>query len=174
MRAKSRGLLPDYKVDRLDEITLEFLANEGISGLILDLDNTLTRWEEVEAAPGITEWINAMKAAGVKMVILSNGLHGKQQHVSAELDLPLISAILPKPFAMGFRIALKRLGLPPAKVAMVGDIVFTDIYGANLLGIKTILVEPLSSIDFPGTKVWRLLEAVFKLRHPHGKHTNNG
>lgn len=173
-RAKSRGLRPDFKLNMPQEITAEFLASEGITGLILDLDNTLTRWEEVEAAPGIVEWVGAMKAAGVKMVILSNGLHGKQQHVSAELELPLISAFLPKPFAMGFRLALKRLALPSEKVAMIGDIVFTDIYGANLLGINTILVDPLSSIDFPGTKVWRLLEAVFKLRHPHGKHTNNG
>jgi uncharacterized protein len=75
---------------------------------------------------------------------------------------------------MGFRLALKRLALPPESVAMVGDIVFTDIYGANLLGIKTILVDPLSNIDFPGTKVWRLFEAVFKLRHPHRKHISNG
>lgn len=173
-RDKSRGLLPDFKFDLPQEITVEFLRQEGISGLILDLDNTLTRWEEVEAAPGIAEWVGTMKAANVKMVILSNGLHGKRLHVSAELELPLISARLPKPFAVGFRLALKRLELPPENVAMVGDIVFTDILGANLLGINTILVDPLSSIDFPGTKVWRLLEAVFKLRHPHRKQGNHG
>jgi HAD superfamily phosphatase (TIGR01668 family) len=161
---------PDFHFPRADGITPEFLAREGILGLILDLDNTLTRWEEVEAASGILDWVKAMKAAGIKLVILSNGLHGKQEHVSLELELLLISAPLPKPFAMGFRRALKALGLPPDKAAMVGDIVFTDILGANILGITTILVDPLSSIDFPGTKAWRLFEAIFKLRHPHRMH----
>jgi HAD superfamily phosphatase (TIGR01668 family) len=171
---KAFRMRPDYHIPRADGITPEFLAGAGIEGLILDLDNTLTRWEEIEAARGIAEWVSVMKTAGVRMVILSNGLHGKQEHVSAELQIPLISAPFPKPFAIGFRIALKKLGLPPEKAAMVGDIVFTDIFGANLLGIKTILVDPLSRIDFPGTKVWRLLEAVFKLRHPHHKHPENG
>ena len=162
---------PDHKFSRAGEISPEFLAREGIYGLILDLDNTLTRWEEDKVAPGIPEWIGALKDAGIKMVILSNGLRAKQDTVSRALELPLVRAPLPKPFAVGFTKALEVLGLPREEVAMVGDIVMTDIWGANRLGIRTMLVDPLSPRDFPGTKVWRALEVLFRLRRPCGRKT---
>jgi len=44
---------------------------------------------------------------------------------------------------------------------MVGDQLFTDILGANWLGLKTILVRPLSQRDFSATKLSRLLEKPF-------------
>ena len=160
---------PDHKFTRVGEITPELLTREGIRGLILDLDNTLTRWEEDKVAPGIPEWIDALKESGIRMVILSNGLREKQDTVARALDLPLVRAPLPKPFAVGFTKALEIIGLPREEVAMVGDIVVTDIWGANRLGIHTMLVEPLSPRDFPGTKIWRALEVLFKLRRPCGR-----
>ncbi len=160
---------PDHKFSRVSEITPDFLAREGIRGLILDLDNTLTRWEEDKVAPTVPEWIDALKQAGMRLVILSNGLREKQDTVARALDLPLVRAPMPKPFAVGFLKALEVIGLPREEVAMVGDIVMTDIWGANRLGIRTMLVEPLSTRDFPGTKVWRALEVLFNLRRPCGR-----
>jgi len=160
---------PDHKFTRASEITPEILKELGVRGLILDLDNTLTRWEDDRVAPGIPEWIGALKQAGIQMVILSNGLREKQDTVSRALELPLVRAPLPKPFAVGFAKALEVIGLPREEAAMVGDIVMTDIWGANRLGIRTMLVDPLSPRDFPGTKIWRALEALFRLRRPCGR-----
>ena len=56
--------------------------------------------------------------------------------------------------------------LKPAEVIMIGDSVFTDIAGANALGIWTALVNPLGSVDFVGTKVYRGLEYLLRLRRP--------
>ncbi len=166
MGAGSWQFRPDCAFKRATEIAPNFLTRRGIGGLILDLDNTLTRWEDEEVASGITEWVRSLLEAGVRLVILSNGMHGKQARVSQALGLPIVIARLPKPFAQGFAEALRVLGLPKEKVAMVGDIVFTDIWGANRLRICTILVDPLSARDFPGTKVWRMLERMFGLRRP--------
>jgi predicted HAD superfamily phosphohydrolase YqeG len=58
------------------------------------------------------------------------------------------------------------MGLKPAQVMMIGDSVFTDIAGANALGIWTALVDPLGKIDFVGTKVYRGLEYLLRLRRP--------
>lgn len=157
---------PDHKLARVNEITPELLSRLGVRGLILDLDNTLTRWEDAEVAPTVPEWVQSLKRSGIRLVILSNGLREKQKAVASALDLPLVRAPLPKPFAVGFLKALEVTGLPRKQVAMVGDIVVTDIWGANRLGIRTMLVEPLSPRDFPGTKVWRALEVLFNLRRP--------
>jgi predicted HAD superfamily phosphohydrolase YqeG len=47
---------------------------------------------------------------------------------------------------------------------MIGDQVFTDIYGGNKLGIRTILVEPIAVKEFFGTRISRMVER-FLLGH---------
>jgi len=166
MGAGAGQFRPDYAFEHVTGITPRFLAEQNIHAVILDLDNTLTRWEQGELAPGVQEWVRALQEARFRLVILSNGLRAKQRKVAEELEVPVVVARLPKPCAAGFRRALKTLGVPAQRAAMIGDIVFTDIWGANRLGILSILVEPLSSCDFPGTKLWRLLERLFRLRRP--------
>ena len=158
------NLLTDYMFHRIEDITPEFLRELGVRGLIIDIDNTLMRWEEYEAPPSVREWLRAASDAGFKIVLLSNGLRSKQARVAGDLDLQVVAGWLPKPLPSGFRSAMRVLGLPPTQVASIGDIVFTDIWGANRLGIITILVEPRSSRDFLGTRIWRLLERLFRLR----------
>ena len=41
---------------------------------------------------------------------------------------------------------------------MIGDQLFTDMFGGNRLGIYTILVDPISKKDFILTKFTRYLE----------------
>jgi predicted HAD superfamily phosphohydrolase YqeG len=50
---------------------------------------------------------------------------------------------------------------------VIGDQLFTDVLGGNLLGMTTVLVAPLSSSDLPHTLVLRQLEAlVLRGREP--------
>jgi uncharacterized protein len=42
------------------------------------------------------------------------------------------------------RLAVEAMKLDPARVAMVGDRIFTDVLAGNRLGMFTILVEPMS------------------------------
>lgn len=160
------NFFPDFCVKQVQDISLEFLRSQMIEALILDLDNTLTGWGESSVAASVQQWVEKMRQGGIKMVILSNGFQRKQIKVSAKLNIPLVRAWLPKPFPAGFRKSLRAVGSPPEKTAVVGDIVFTDIWGASRLGIKTILVEPISKRDFLGTFFWRVLERIFSLRRP--------
>ena len=45
------------------------------------------------------------------------------------------------------------MGTTPDSSAMIGDQLFTDIYGGNRLGLLTILVNPLSPRDALPTKL---------------------
>lgn len=45
-----------------------------------------------------------------------------------------------------------------SEVAIIGDQLFTDILGGNRVGIKTILVNPMSKKDMPLTLIFRILE----------------
>jgi len=56
------------------------------------------------------------------------------------------------------------MGTDPASTCAIGDQVFTDMLGANLLGIKTILVTPLSPHESPHTRLIRLIERPLRRR----------
>lgn len=45
-----------------------------------------------------------------------------------------------KPYPGAFEAALRALELPPARVAMVGDTLHTDVLGGRMAGCGTVLV----------------------------------
>jgi predicted HAD superfamily phosphohydrolase YqeG len=53
---------------------------------------------------------------------------------------------------------MRLLDATPAETAVIGDQLFTDILGGNLLGLTTVLVVPLSQRDLPHTVLLRLIE----------------
>ena len=57
----------------------------------------------------------------------------------------VLPVIVGKPQPPLFRMALERLGLPPASVAMVGDSLAADIRGARGIGMPTVLYAPQGS-----------------------------
>ena len=163
---KSQGLRPDFCFSGVVDIDPRWIAERGIEGLLLDIDNTITRWEKLIVPDEAIEWLKTLPAYGIKLRLLSNGWPGKKTKVMRQTGIDHVATIMIKPFPMVFRAALAELELAPAKVMMVGDSIFTDILPANRLGIWTCLVDPLSDVDFPGTKVHRLIENVFHLRDP--------
>ena len=71
---KSTGFLPDFCFDLVRRITVEFLREHGISGILLDIDNTITRWEAPEVPHTEMEWLQMMQQSGIAIRLLSNGL----------------------------------------------------------------------------------------------------
>jgi predicted HAD superfamily phosphohydrolase YqeG len=67
-------------------------------------------------------------------------------------------AVKPLPFA--FLRALSKVGSARNRAAVVGDQMFTDVLGGRLLGMKTMLVVPLSHTDLPHTLLLRKLESL--------------
>ena len=52
-----------------------------------------------------------------------------------------------KPFPIAYKHAMKMLRSKPSNSALIGDQLFTDIVGANWLGIYTILVDPITGAE---------------------------
>ena len=156
---------PSLRARGVTEITPSFLAGRGIRALILDLDNTLVPWHGKEVAEEIAGWIAAMQGAGIGMCIVSNTHRpGRLKALAARLGVGFVPSG-GKPRRRGFYRALAALGTAAAETAVVGDQVMTDIWGGNRCGLLTILVEPISPIEFWGTRVLnRRLERLFLTR----------
>ena len=148
---------PDLYVDKLTTITPCHLKNHELSGLILDLDNTLVAWDSDSPPEEVLSWISEMKDHDIELCILSNSLGKRVQHISRQFKLPFVSKAV-KRRKKSFLQAIKVLGLSHNQVGVIGDQLLTDIWGGNRLGLYTILIVPRSTSDFITTRVVRFLE----------------
>jgi HAD superfamily phosphatase (TIGR01668 family) len=139
------------------------LRADGIRGVILDLDNTIVAWNAPAPTSEVQQWVTELAKSGVKVCIVSNNFSNRVRAIAQRLGVPVVTgAIKPTPWA--FRKAMRVMGTEPKDTALVGDQLFTDVLGGNLLGLKTILVDPLSIREFPTTMLVRRVERLVRQR----------
>lgn len=134
------------------EVLPEQLLEQGIRGVILDLDNTLVRWAREDLTEEILGWVRSLQAAGLKVCLLSNSVLSKRvERVAQIFECPNIrKARKPKP--EGFQRAMTAMETTPQTTAIIGDQMFTDILGGNRVGIYTIMVKPMHAGEFVYTR----------------------
>ncbi len=135
-------LSPTLLKNRITDITADDLHALGVEGLLLDVDNTLTKFHSQELSPEVELWLKSMEKAGFKMMVVSNGFAKRVLPFTNKINLPAVSLSC-KPSPIGFWRAAKQLKLPLKKVIAIGDQIFTDVIGAHLAGIKIIQVLPI-------------------------------
>jgi HAD superfamily phosphatase (TIGR01668 family) len=137
-------LYPDMLFEKITDISPQFLESRGISGIILDIDNTIMKDGQDCPDPFFFEWLESMRKNGIKAFLLSNGSRkGRVDDLCALLRIDGIHKAR-KPSAKGFREALRMMGLDAGQTAVIGDQIFTDVWGARRAGIFSILLEPIS------------------------------
>ena len=141
---------PTYVFDKVGDVTPKFLKSKGIKALLLDLDNTLTTHNNPIPPQSSLDWLESMKRAGIRLMIVSNNDAERVTPFAEQLKLDFEPSAA-KPLTFGYSRALKRLGLKKSEAAAIGDQIFTDILGSNLKGIRSIFVfpiEPETSLPF--------------------------
>ena len=135
-------LKPKIKLERVTDITIDILNKYGIKALILDVDNTLSTHHGQVLTEGLPEWLDLMRQNGIKMTVLSNSNSKRLTPFAKKIGLDFISLGL-KPLPFGYWRALKRLGTNRRETAIVGDQLFTDIIGGNVVGVTSVLLTPI-------------------------------
>ena len=155
---------PDGYFNKVSEISLEYLKENNIKGLILDVDNTLIDYYRNISEETIN-WANNLKENGIKMCILSNSnKKEKVKEVAAKLGLEY-SYFGMKPLKRGFKKARRMLNLESSDIAAVGDQIFTDVIGSNRMKMFSILVEPIEEKDIFVTLIKRPIENYIKKKY---------
>lgn len=147
-RSKRRRFLqllqPSYIHLAVEAIDLDHWWEEGLRGLILDVDDTLTHKNSAVVAPDVVQWLQLAQKKGFKCYIVSNNRSPEHiENLSKILGLPALAQAR-KPRSSGFLWALRQMQLPPEQVVVIGDRVLTDIVGGASLGMKTCLVAPVT------------------------------
>ncbi|MBV9103126.1 MAG: YqeG family HAD IIIA-type phosphatase [Candidatus Eremiobacteraeota bacterium] len=152
-------LRPDGFAERLAGVSLERLADEGVRGIIVDLDNTLVGYGSSACDPLDSAWVHSAVSRGFRVVLLSNNFTGRVQRIGEALGVPTVASAL-KPLPTAFWRALAVLRTPRKATVVVGDQLFTDVLGARLCGLRAILTHPLEPHDWVGTRVLRFFERI--------------
>ena len=150
---------PDFYCDKVRDVKLDFLKQNNIQGIILDVDNTLIDYYR-KFEEGTIEWVENLKRAGIKFCIVSNtNKLDKVQYVAKTLDVPYFH-FAKKPFKTGFLKAKDKMGLKPENIAAIGDQLMTDVIGANRCKMFSILVKQIAEKDIFITKIKRPIENI--------------
>lgn len=151
---------PDEVVCSVTDIDPSKLVEQGIQAVLLDLDNTLVPWQKVGVPDAVRQWVDSLKRAGLRLCLVSNTRRRRRLEVLAKrLDIAYVPRAF-KPRRSGLRQALEKLQATPEQAVMIGDQIFTDVWGGNRMGMRTILVLPMARREFIGTRVSRLLERI--------------
>ena len=154
-------LTPEIIFRRVEDITPAYLQSQGITALVLDVDNTLTGDGSQQLDPGVSAW----RAAGVSLTIVSNNTGRRVRPFARRIGLAWVPLAC-KPLPVGLMVARRRLGVPRRQMAMVGDQLFTDRLAAGLYGIRCLSVLPRTPHDKSrGVRFKRRLEAPFLRRY---------
>lgn len=139
-------LIPDMAADNIHEIDLDALWEKGIRGVILDIDNTLESHRVPKPTEKTLGFLKKLEEKGFKICLISNGSEERVKLFNEELGY-FTMAKAGKPLKRGYLDAQKVMRLKSNEIAMVGDQIFTDVFGARRCGFYSILVEPIESIE---------------------------
>ena len=134
--------LPDIMFSGIYDIDADFLQSRGIDTVILDIDNTLVTYGDPEPTEPVCRWIEGLRAAGLNIAVASNN---KKERV--ELFCRKIGTFFTydsgKPSGKCVRLCCEKFGTVPERCAVIGDQIFTDVFGGNRAGALTCYVETL-------------------------------
>ena len=154
-----RFITPNWTLDSTYSIKGSDLLKHGYRAVIVDLDNTLIAWNQWEYTQEMAEWIVDLKAAGIKVHLLSNNNYNRVAKGADPLEVPFTAGAL-KPFKKNFKRAVDALETPHETILVIGDQVMTDVVGANRFGLDVVLVKPIAQNDNIYTWFNRNLEKI--------------
>jgi hypothetical protein len=133
------SLKPTIRAKKVQDINFDELKELGVKLVIFDIDDTLIPRPIKDPSPEILEWIQTVKDAGFQICIMTNNNLERSKSIPGEYGIHHSL----KPFKIKFKRVLKKYGMSPKETCMVGDKLFTDILGANRMGMHSVLVDKL-------------------------------
>lgn len=139
-----KHLFPDYIYKSVTDIDFTLLYQKGIRGIIFDIDNTLVPYNQPDATQKEIDIIDRAKKAGLMVAFASNNSQDRVKKFNDKFGLFAIHRAN-KPFIHSFKKIAENMELSHKSIAVIGDQIFTDVYGANRCNMVSVLVNPIES-----------------------------
>ncbi len=136
------SFLPAYRTEALTDVTAQWLRQQDIRLLMLDFDNTIVPYTTNVPTAEMDAWLRAMVASDIDICVVSNSRNERVKNFCKDYGIICITRAK-KPGTRGIFRARQRFRVPVKQAALAGDQIFTDTLGANLSGVRAILVRPI-------------------------------
>lgn len=136
-----RRFYPKRIADSAYAINYQKLYEEGYRGIIFDIDNTLVE-HGADADQRAIDLIASLKRIGFQVCLISNNKEERVSRFNREIKVKYIYNAQ-KPARKNFIKATKIMGTTIETTVFVGDQLFTDVFGANRVGMMTYFVKPI-------------------------------
>lgn len=149
--------VPEFVFETFDKAHADFLKDEGVKGIILDIDNTLEPYENALPGEHVISWLKSLSEQGIRAAIVSNNNRERVTVFNEKLQIPAYYKAK-KPFKKNLLSAMADMKTEPHETILMGDQIFTDVWAAHNAGIRAILVPPINDKKDIFTRFKRLLE----------------
>lgn len=147
---------------------------KGYRGILFDIDNTLVP-HGAPATKQAIEFFEKIKAMGYECCLISNNKLPRVKPFADAVGAKFIDDAH-KPSRKAYQKAMELMGTDGANTLFVGDQLFTDVYGANRVGMYSILTRPIHpseeiQIVFKRKLEKPVLKSYMKYRRKHKNRT---
>jgi putative hydrolase of the HAD superfamily len=175
MKATEREFdVAEYPVNRRKKYWTEYNASllkkldveEKKMFLAEQIDDLWWEYSHLQVYSDVEPILSQLKAKGLKLGIISNGLKRDIEHILKKLQLEqwfdvvvsIDSCNCAKPTKEIFIYALNKLGVKPVEALFVGDSVEADYKGAVAVRIKSIIIDREGKVPSQYNKIKSLTE----------------
>ena len=180
-----KNLYPDTYLDSSYVVDYQDLYIQGYRGIIYDIDNTLVP-HGAPADERAKALFVKLRDLGFRVCLLSNNQkprvemfrdgvvteEEKDRYPDGKGGVVCYLENAHKPSVSGYRKAMALMGTDINSTIFIGDQIFTDVWGANRAGLRTILVKPIHPKEEIQIVLKRYLERIvlhFYQRSRNGK-----
>lgn len=149
---------PDRYVASTYVIDFEQLYEDGVRGLIFDIDNTLVP----HGAPADDRAIalfDRLKKIGFHCCLISNNQEPRVKMFNEKINVDYVYNAH-KPSVKNYKKAMEIMHTDEKSTVFIGDQLFTDVWGAKRSGIPNILVKPIHPKEEIQIVLKRYLERI--------------
>lgn len=132
---------PKEYLESVSDIDFEMYYNQGIRGVISDIDNTLVP-HGAPATDEIIAFFEKLHKMGIDTCLISNNQEPRVEPFAYAVNSKYIFNAH-KPSTKNYINAMKLMGTEPNSTLFIGDQIFTDVWGANRAGIQSIMVKKI-------------------------------
>lgn len=150
---------PDEDVDSVYDIDFEKRKEQGVTGVLFDIDNTLVP-HGAPADERAKKLFAKLGRLDIQVVFISNNKEPRVKMFRDGVNYGTYIYKAGKPNPKNYREAMRRIHSDETNTLFIGDQLFTDVWGAKRAGIHTILVKPIHPKEEIQIVLKRRLEAV--------------
>lgn len=153
---------PNEILNKYSDLDIKGLKDKGFNVVFLDVDNTITSYDNKLPDKNAKEFVDNLKNNGFEVIVVSNNTNKRVKQTAQAIDCEYSCwSFKPLPFKLNRLIKKKKLD--KTSIFMMGDQLLTDILCANNLGIYSIYSKPISDVETVYSKISRIIERfIFK------------